>query len=105
MIDINFCLGYETQCPRDASLFELPNWNACMVWTLNSSNRVILQNFVYSHNDCTPEKLDHWAEYIGKTWREPGTAKCCFQVSKSVHTVVSITAALIPHIRAFKRGI
>ena len=74
-------LGYATLCPRDASPFELPEWNACMVWVLNGSNRVVLQNFVYSHNDCTEEKLDHWAEYISKVWREPGTAKCCFQVS------------------------
>ena len=74
-------LGYATQCPRDASPFELPEWNACMVWVLNGSNRVVLQNFVYSHNDCTEEKLDYWAEYISKVWREPGTAKCCFQVS------------------------
>ena len=64
-----------------ASPFELPEWNACMVWVLNGSNRVVLQNFVYSHNDCTEEKLDYWAEYISKVWREPGTAKCCFQVS------------------------
>ena len=77
----NFVLGYATQCPRDASPFELPEWNACMVWVLNGSNRVVLQNFVYSHNDCTEEKLDYWAEYISKVWREPGTAKCCFQVS------------------------
>ena len=31
----NFVLGYATQCPRDASPFELPEWNACMVWVIN----------------------------------------------------------------------
>ena len=71
--------GYSTQCPKDAALYQLPEWNACMVWVLERGNQVILQNFVYSHSDCTKEKLDYWAEYIQKVWREPGRAQCCFE--------------------------
>ena len=73
-------LGYSTNCPNDASLYELPEWNACMIWTLNNGNRVVLQNFVYSHNDCTNEKLSYWANYIKKVWKQEGTARCCFEV-------------------------
>lgn len=73
--------GYSTQCPQDAVLYELPEWNACMVWTLDHDKRVVLQNFVYSHSDCTKEKLDYWSDYIFKVWRQPGSAKCCFDVS------------------------
>ena len=76
-------LGYSTSCPNDAALYELPEWNACMIWTLNNGNRVVLQNFVYSHNDCTPEKLSYWANYIKKVWKESGTAKCCYEVKYS----------------------
>lgn len=76
--------GYSTQCPQDAVLYELPEWNACMVWTLDNTKRVILQNFVYSHSDCTKEKLDYWSDYIFKVWRQPGSAKCCFDVSMMV---------------------
>ena len=75
-----FELGYSTQCPKDAALFELPEWNACMVWTLDKGDRVVLQNFVASHNDCTDEKLEYWASYIRKVWKEPGKAHCCYEV-------------------------
>ena len=51
-----------------------------MVWTLNRGNRVVLQNFVYSHSDCTKEKLDYWKEYIYKVWKEEGSATCCYEV-------------------------
>ena len=51
-----------------------------MIWTLKNGNRVVLQNFVYSHNDCTTEKIAYWANYIRKVWKEEGSAKCCFEV-------------------------
>ena len=33
------------ECPRDAVLYELTGWDACMTWRL-PSGRVLLQNFV-----------------------------------------------------------
>ena len=51
-----------------------------MIWTLKNGERVVLQNFVYSHNDCTSEKIAYWAKYIRKVWKEEGTAKCCYEV-------------------------
>ena len=33
------------ECPRDAVLYELTGWDACMTWRL-PGGRVLLQNFV-----------------------------------------------------------
>ena len=41
--------------PRDAVLFELPGWDACMTWRLDDG-RTVLQNFVMREEDCTPSE-------------------------------------------------
>ena len=40
---------------------------------------VVLQNSV-STQDCSDEKMKRWNEYIGKIWKRPGLAECCFEV-------------------------
>ena len=86
-----------TACPKNAVLFKVNKWDACMVWKLlplnkgeyvddlgikNSNNlpgEIVLQNSV-SSEDCNDEKLDRWNQYITKIWKRPGVAKCCFEV-------------------------
>ena len=83
----------------------MPEWNACMVWVLNRGNRVILQNFVYSHSDCTKEKLEHWSEYIQKTWREPGRAQCCFEDMCNNESLFQDTGPIIDDSVSIEAGV
>ena len=78
-------------------LFKVNKWDACMTWTLlplkkgtyadergirNSNDiagDIVLLNSV-SSQDCNPEKLQKWNQYITKIWKRPGIAQCCFEV-------------------------
>ena len=86
-----------TSCPKNAVLFKVNKWDACMVWKLlpleketyiddlgvrNSENlpaEIVLQNSV-SSEDCNKEKIQRWNQYITKIWKRPGVAKCRFEV-------------------------
>ncbi len=65
-------------CPREAVLFELPGWDACMTWRLEDG-RTVLQNFVMSAEDCTTARLVYWENYIQRVWKTAGWAECCFE--------------------------
>ena len=87
-----------TSCPKNAVLFKVNKWDACMVWKLlplekgkyvddlgtkntkNIPGEIVLQNSV-SSQDCNEEKLQRWNQYITKIWKRPGIAQCCFEVS------------------------
>ena len=45
------------ECPRDAVLYELTGWDACMTWRL-PSGRVLLQNFVVARELLTRSPID-----------------------------------------------
>ena len=87
----------QTLCPENAVLFKVNKWDACMTWKLLPLKKgtyvddngmrnyddlpgdVVLQNSV-SSQDCNPEKIQRWNQYITKIWRRPGLAQCCFEV-------------------------
>lgn len=69
-----------TKCPKDATLYRMSTWDACMTWTLKWGNKVVLQNFVRSDIDCTKSRLKFWSQYIEQVWKEPGKARCCYEV-------------------------
>ena len=66
---------------------------------------MILQNFVYSHSDCTKEKLEHWSEYIQKTWREPGRAQCCFEDMCNNESLFQDTGPIIDDSVSIEAGV
>ena len=41
---------------------------------------MVLQNFVRAEVDCTKSRLKFWSEYIEQVWKEPGKARCCYEV-------------------------
>ena len=87
-----------TSCPKNAVLYKVNNWDACMTWRLlpleknylvdgrnghrngkSAHGDIVLQNSV-SSQDCNEEKIQRWNQYITKIWKRPGIAQCCFQV-------------------------
>ena len=66
-------------CPNDAKLIDSSSHNACITWKL-ANGTVLLQNVVRFDEECLPQKIKFWSNFIDLYYKDSGGAvKCCRQ--------------------------
>ena len=77
------CAGVDGSiCPNDAKLIDSAAHDACITWQL-ANGSVLFQNVVRFDEECRPEKIKFWSNFIDLYYKDSGgSVQCCSQPGK-----------------------